>query len=99
MGNKTVEDFEADGFMVYSEKEKPPVAKVTPAPAAPTPPAKIIIMDNKDVLVALKESNKALKEGLETLVYSMQSKPEGFTLDIERDSRGFMKSIKVKVNK
>lgn len=100
----TVEDFENDGFVVYNERTRP--KKANPKEPSEVPqkqlsknPAKIIIMDNKDVLAAVKESNEALKAGLEQLIYSMESKPESFTLNIERDQRGFMTKIKVKVNK
>lgn len=90
----SVEDFESDGFVVYHQKDKEKVKDVVPMK-----PSKVIIMDNKDVLNAVKESNEALRTGLEQLVYSMETKPDSFTLDIQRDSRGFMQSIKVKVNK
>jgi hypothetical protein len=105
MGRKTsVEDFENDGFTVYTEKDdskkyevKVEAPKVAPT-VAPKTPSKIIIMDNKDVLVAVKESNEVLKNGLEQMVRSMDSKPKSFTLDIKRDQQGFMTSINVKVN-
>ncbi len=109
MGSKmSVEDFENDGFIVYTEKDnskelavKTDVPKAPPVPktVAPKTPSKIIIMDNKDVLAAVKESNDVLKSGLEQLVHSMSAKPQSFTLDIKRDQRGFMTSINVKVNK
>jgi hypothetical protein len=97
---KSIEDLESVGFKVYDNRPVDKGAK--DKPAEKQVPAKIIIMDNNDVLKAVQESNAALKTGLETLVnsmYSMQEKPDNFTLTIERDQRGLMKSINVKVNK
>lgn len=104
MGSKymTVEDFANDGFEIYDESPKPkkvssPVAK--PAPVVPAASSKVIIIDNKEVLTAVKESNDNLQTGLKQLVYAMETKPNSFTLDIERDNQGFMKKIKVNLNK
>jgi hypothetical protein len=94
--NKTTEDFANDGFNVYNQEPK--VDKVV-TPKFTKNESKVIIMDNREVINAVKESNQALQDGLKQLIYNINSKPEGFTLNIERDQRGFMKSIKVKINK
>jgi hypothetical protein len=97
---RTIQDFENEGFTVYEEGEGIKTIKAdNPIPAPETEPSKLIIMDNRDVLTAIKDSNEALQNGLAQLIYSMESKPDGFTLDIERDSRGFMTRIRAKVNK
>ena len=101
MGNKTksLAELESDGFSIYSGLEQP--KKTQPKASAPPQP-KIIIMDNRDVLKAVAESQKLFKESIENLMasmYSMSEKPDSFTLDVQRDQHGFMKSITVKVNK
>jgi len=101
---QSIEDFEADGFTVYSNDERPkkPIKKIEASQNSPTPPSKVIIMDTREVLKAVQASNETLKHGLENLIttmYSMDKKPDNFTLSIERDARGFMTNIKVKVNK
>lgn len=98
---KSLTDLESDGFVIHSDLERPQKApKVTTLPVQS--PAKIVIMDNRDVLKAVAESQKQFRESIERLIASMHSmsdKPGSFTLDIQRDQHGFMKSITVKVNK
>lgn len=106
MGNMTVEDFENDGFKIYEESNKPraksSVLKDTKTPvksAAPEAVSKVVIIDNKDVLDAVKDSNLALQANIKELVCALDTKkPNSFTLNIERDQYGLMKSIKVKVD-
>lgn len=96
--NKSLSDLESEGFTIYPDMDKPKTTpKVTTLPVQPQ--QKIIIMDNREVLKAVAESNKQFKESIEYLMGSMSEKPDSFTLDIQRDQHGFMKSIKVKVNK
>jgi len=107
---KSIEDFEADGFEIYSEGERPEkivekiVEKKSPYDKS-SAPAKVIIMDNTDVLKAVEASNKTLKEGMEKLVKSMysmhptQEQPSSISVKIERDSRGLMVGATLKVNK
>lgn len=102
MAHKTIEDFEDDGFSIYNEAEHPkkaPKSEATHEKQKEQPQSKIVIMDNKDVLQAVEHSNNVMKESMENLVNSLKNRPNNFTLVIERDQRGFMKNIKVKVDK
>lgn len=104
MTDKTIEDFEDEGFKIYDEGKKPS--------AGPNDmgEAKIVVVDTKEVLLAVESTNIIVKEGIENsnkqlaasiakIVRSVDDRPDGFTLDIHRDQRGFMTSIDVKVNK
>lgn len=102
---KRIEDFENDGFSIYEEGEKPSAKKDQSASET-----KIVVVDTKEVLLAVNHTNVIVKQGIENsniqlqvgiekIVQAMRVKPDSFTLDIKRDQRGFMTSIDVKINK
>lgn len=104
MTTKTIEDFEDEGFKIYDEGKKPS------AGPNDSGEAKIVVVDTKEVLIAVNHTNVIVKQGIENsnkqlaasiakIVRAVDDKPSSFTLDIHRDQRGFMTSIDVKVNK
>lgn len=105
MKNKSIEDFEDDGFEIYHPREKNKRFENKAKPSAP-----VATNDNSDILKAIGESNltqqrssemtaKSFQHGIERLVKALADKPDSFTLDIERDERGFMKKVNVTINK
>ena len=94
--NRSVEDFENDGFTVYTEEDDDDteyeVPEPTPTKVVTKKSTKVVIIDNKDIVHAVSKSTEVLK----SLVNYMASKPQSFTLNIKRDDRGFMSSIEVK---
>ena len=106
MTDKTLKDFEDEGFKIYDEGKKPS-SNSGPSDSGET---KIVVVDNKAVLHAVETTNAIVKEGIENsnkqlaasvarIVQAAGQKPDSFTLDIKRDQRGFMTSIDVKINK
>ena len=104
MGHKSLEDFENDGFTIYEPGQK----KQSSSPAHVE--SKIVVIDNKELVAAVERtnavfqqsiatSNATMQASIESLAATMANKPDSFTLDIERDQRGFMTSVTVKINK
>ena len=107
MSYKKLKDLEEDGFTIYSETDtdRNVIEHET----------KIVVVDTKEVLSAIDNtnrimqagyvsSNQQLQDAIERLVGVLATKPddkkpESFTLDINRDARGFMTSVDVKVNR
>ena len=107
MGHKTLEDLEEDGFEIYSSSEKKSRLQ---SKATSDAHNTAVAADNSDLLKAIGDSNlthlqssemtaKSFQYGIEKLIEAMADRPDSFTLDIERDERGFMKTVNVKVNK
>ncbi len=105
MSHKTLEDFEDEGFTIYEPGQK----KQAPAAQQATE-SKIVVIDNKELVQAVERTNKVFQQSIaasnavmqasiESLVAAMSNKPDSFTLNIERDQRGFMTSVTVKINK
>jgi len=108
---KTVPELEADGFTIVS----PGATKVSTATKSPEVSTKneapIVLIDTKGLSKAVEESNAVFKQsvensnrafqaGIERIVQSsIATKSDSFTLDINRDERGFMSSVTVKINK
>lgn len=105
MSHKSLEDFENDGFTIFEPWQKKPTSDVHHAAET-----KIVVVDTKEVLLAVEKTNQVFQQSMaasnaifqasiENLVATMANKPDSFTLDIERDGRGFMTSVTVKINK
>jgi len=105
VSHKSLEDFENDGFTIYEPGQK----KQSPS-APPATETKIVVLDNKELVQAVERTNQVfqqsvttsnalLQASIENLVATLANKPDSFTLDIERDGRGFMTSVTVKINK
>lgn len=106
MTDKTIEDFESEGFKIYDEGKKPSSTS-GPKESGET---KVLVLDTKEVLHAVNQANAIVKEGIENsnkqlaasiakIVRAVDERPDGFTLNIHRDQRGFMTSIDVKIKR
>lgn len=96
----SIEDLEKDGFSVYGDNERPVKASPDKTPAVqPLGETKIVVIDNKDILKALAETNMSFQVATNILVKTLKEKPTSFTLKIERDHQGYMSNIQVTVNK
>lgn len=104
MSHKTLEDYENDGFSIYEPGKKPK------AVAQQAPETKIVVIDNKELVHAVERTNQVFQENMATssalmqacmekMMSTMADKPDSFTMDINRDERGFMKSVTVTINK
>ncbi len=105
-GNR-IEDFENEGFSIYDEDDLKPSSDKVPQVVGET---KVVVVDTKEVLLAVETTNMIVKQGIENsnrqlqasiarIVQAVGHKPDSFTLDIKRDQHGFMTSVDVKINK
>lgn len=69
--------------------------QIAPTPQNKPPEPKVVIVDNKDMVSSMKESN----QNIAALIAMLQNKPTDFTLDIVRNAQGRMTGVKVRVNR